>query len=119
MGSRFELRIDHSGLNYLFEQPTLNARKTRWMEFLSEYDFDIKHIKGKENKVDDSLSRRIHIMHATTISMHQSDLKIIILNVAATNQHYLQVKEILQQENVQHKFKGYDIKEDGLLMKKK
>jgi hypothetical protein len=51
MGKRFELRTDHSGLKYLFEQPTLNARKTRWLEFLSEYDFDIKHIKGKENKV--------------------------------------------------------------------
>jgi hypothetical protein len=47
MGKRFELRIDQSGLKYLFEQPTLNARKTRWLKILSEYDFDIKHIKGK------------------------------------------------------------------------
>jgi hypothetical protein len=101
MGKRFELRTDHSGLKYLFEQPTLNARKTRWLEFLSEYDFDIKHIKGKENKVVDALSRRIHLMHATTISMHQSYLKSIILDVVVTDQHYLQVKEILHQENVQ------------------
>jgi hypothetical protein len=47
MGKRFELRIDHIGLEYLFEHPTWNARQTRWMEFLSEYEFDIKHIKGK------------------------------------------------------------------------
>jgi hypothetical protein len=47
MWKRFELRIDHNGLKYLFDQPTLNARKSRWIEFLSEYDFDIKHIKGK------------------------------------------------------------------------
>jgi hypothetical protein len=70
MGKRFELRIDHSGLKYLFEQPTLNVKQTRWLEFLSEYDFDIKHIKGKENKVVDALIRRIHLMHATVISMH-------------------------------------------------
>jgi hypothetical protein len=70
MGKKFELRTDHIGLKYLFEQPTLNARKTRWMEFLSEYVFDIKHIKGKENKVVDALSRRVHLMHATVISMH-------------------------------------------------
>ena len=48
MGKRFEFRNYHSGMKYIFEQPTLNARKTRWMEFLSEYDFDIKHIKGKK-----------------------------------------------------------------------
>jgi hypothetical protein len=46
MGKIFELRIDHNDLKYLFEQPTLNARKIRWLEFLSEYDFDINHIKG-------------------------------------------------------------------------
>jgi hypothetical protein len=55
MGKKFELRTDHGGLKYLFEQPTLNAKQTRWLEFLSEYDFDIKHIKGKENKVVDAL----------------------------------------------------------------
>jgi hypothetical protein len=60
MGKRFELRTDHNGLKYLFDQPTLNARQSRWLEFISEYDFDINHIKGKENKVDDALSIRVH-----------------------------------------------------------
>jgi hypothetical protein len=92
MGKRFELRTDHSGLKYIFEQPTFNSRKMRWMEFLSEYDFDIKHIKGKENKVVDALTRRVHLMHATSISMHQLDLKIKILDVVVTDKHYLQEK---------------------------
>ena len=47
MGRRFELRTYHSSLKYLFDQPTLNARKSRWLEFLCEFDFEIKHIKGK------------------------------------------------------------------------
>ena len=51
MGKNFELRTDHDGLKYLFEQPNLNEIQRRWMELLCEYDFDIKHIKGKENKV--------------------------------------------------------------------
>jgi hypothetical protein len=55
----------------LFGQPTLNAKKSRWLEFLSEYDFDIKHIKGKENKVEDALNIRVHNMHAIAISMYQ------------------------------------------------
>jgi hypothetical protein len=57
-------------------------------------------------------------MHATIVSMHQSYLRSIILDVAITDQHYLQVKEKLQHENVQHKIKEYEIKEDGLLMHK-
>jgi hypothetical protein len=69
MGKIFELRTYHSGLKYLFGHPTLNSIQVRWFEFLSEYDFDVKHIKGKENKVVDALSRRMHEMHATTISM--------------------------------------------------
>jgi hypothetical protein len=70
MGKRFELRTYHIGLKYLFEKTTLNARQTRWLEFLSEYDLDINHIKGKENKLVDALSRRVHIMHDTIVSMH-------------------------------------------------
>jgi hypothetical protein len=85
MGKRFELRTDHIVLKYLFEKPNLNARKIRWLEFLSEYDLDIKHIKGKKNKVVDALSRRVHLMHSTTVSMHQSNLKSRILDDLVTD----------------------------------
>jgi hypothetical protein len=47
MGRIFNLIMDHCGLNHSFEHPTLNSKQTRWLEFLSEYDFEIKHIKGK------------------------------------------------------------------------
>jgi hypothetical protein len=89
MGKRFELRIDHIGLKYIFEQPTLNSRQTRWLEFLSEYGLNIKHIKGKENKFVDALSRRVHLMHATIVSMHQSYLRRKFLDDFVTYQHYL------------------------------
>jgi hypothetical protein len=75
MGRRFKLRTNHNGMKYLFDYPTLNARQSRWMEFLYEYDLDIKHIKGKENKVVDALSRIVHELHATAISMYQTDIK--------------------------------------------
>jgi hypothetical protein len=57
-------------------------------------------------------------MHATTISMHQSNLKSIILDVVSTDDHYLHVKESLQQANIQKKIKEYEMKEDELLMHK-
>jgi hypothetical protein len=70
MGKIFELRTYHSGLKYIFEKPTLNATQTRWLEFLSEYDFDINHIKGKENKVVDVLNKIVHFMHSISITKH-------------------------------------------------
>jgi hypothetical protein len=45
-------------------------------------------------------------------------LKSIILYGLVTDQHYLKVKENLQQGNVHQKIKEYEIKEDGLLMHK-
>jgi hypothetical protein len=47
MGKKFELRTDHCDLKHFFGQPTLNVSQTKWLEFMSEYDFKIKHIKGK------------------------------------------------------------------------
>jgi len=76
----------------LFEKPPLNARQNGWLEFLSEYDFDIKHKNGKENKVADALSRRVHKMNAIAISMYMKKSKDIILEVVTTHQHYVQVK---------------------------
>jgi hypothetical protein len=85
MGRRFELRIDHKSMKYLFDYPTLNARQSASLEFLCEYNFDIKHIKGKENKVFDALNRRVHKLHATTIIMYQTNIKGRILE--ATNEN--------------------------------
>jgi len=47
LGRIFELRMDHMNLKYLFDQPNLNARLARWLEFSSEFDLEIKHVKGK------------------------------------------------------------------------
>ena len=87
MGKIFELRTNHCGLKYFFGQLSLNARKSRWLDFLSEYDFDINYIREKEKNVSISLSKRVHEMHAATISMHQKNLCEFFLEVAKS---YLQ-----------------------------
>ena len=74
-GKKIELRTDHCGLKYLFDQPTMNARQAIWLEFLCEFDFEIKHIKRKENKVDDALSRKVQEMHVESLSICQSELR--------------------------------------------
>ena len=55
----------------VLDHPTLNVRKARWLEFLCEFDFEIKHIKGKENKLADALSRKVQEMHVAYLSSFQ------------------------------------------------
>jgi hypothetical protein len=88
-------------MKHFFGQPTLNARQIRWLEFMSEYDFEIKHIKGKKNQTIDALIRRAHEMHILAISMFNTNLRDKILEVANSNQQYLKIKKARQQENLQ------------------
>jgi hypothetical protein len=62
LGRIFLLITYHSGLRYLFDQPKLNDRQATWMDVLNEFDFQIKHIKGEENRVVDSLSRSMKVV---------------------------------------------------------
>ena len=66
---------DNKGLKYLLDQPNLNARQARWLAFLSEYDFEIQHIKGKENKIVDALSRNARLNFAVVINTYTTDLE--------------------------------------------
>jgi hypothetical protein len=75
LGRIFVLMKDHSGLRYLFDQPKLNARQARWMDLLSKFDFEIKHIKGKENRAGDTLRRSMKVIHLAAIRTYESDAK--------------------------------------------
>jgi hypothetical protein len=45
------------------------------MDLLSEFDFEIKNIKGKENRVVDALSRSMKVIHLAAISTYELDIK--------------------------------------------
>ena len=83
------------------------------MELLCEYNFDIKCIKGKENKVAGALSRKMHVMHVA-ISTNTSYLKDRIKETNRTYEFFQHVKASLQQHGTSHKFEHYKL-EDGTL----
>ena len=56
VGKKFLLLTQNVGLKYWFDQKAIKARQEKWLAFWSEYDFEIKNIKGKENIVANSLS---------------------------------------------------------------
>ena len=82
---------------------------------LCEFDFEIKHIKGKENKVADALNRQVQEMHVASISICQTDLRQHIANRVAKDETYAQVKDKLQQQSLEKKYEGYKLEEYGIL----
>ena len=48
-GVHFEVHTDHNTLRHITTQPSLSQRQAKWVDFLSEFNFDIKYMKGKEN----------------------------------------------------------------------
>ena len=70
---------DHNGLRYLFDQPIMNARQARWLAMLSVFDFKIRYIKGKENRVADSLNLRVKVNCIAAMSSNGTYLQEKIL----------------------------------------
>ncbi|XP_028230499.1 uncharacterized protein LOC114410768 [Glycine soja] len=54
----FVIHSDHESLKYLKGQGKLNKRHAKWVKFLEQFPYVIKHKKGKGNVVADVLSRR-------------------------------------------------------------
>ena len=57
LGYRIHVVTDHKALEFFLTQRKLSNRQARWMEYLSRFDFDIRYVKGINNKVADALSR--------------------------------------------------------------
>ncbi|GJT02897.1 putative reverse transcriptase domain-containing protein [Tanacetum coccineum] len=49
---------DHKSLQHILDQKELNMRQRRWLEWLSDYDWEIRYHLGKANVVADALSRK-------------------------------------------------------------
>ena len=58
----FVIHSDHESLKYLKGQGKLNKRHAKWVEFLEQFLYVIKHKRGKSNMVADALSRRYALL---------------------------------------------------------
>ena len=59
IGRNFVLISDNNRLRYLFDQLNMIAKQARWLVSINEFYFEIRYIKGKENKVVDDLIKRV------------------------------------------------------------
>ncbi|GJS34687.1 putative reverse transcriptase domain-containing protein [Tanacetum coccineum] len=55
-GTKYVVFTDHKSLQHILDQKELNMRQRRWLELLSDYDFEIQYHLGKANVVVDALS---------------------------------------------------------------
>ena len=58
LGRKFLLRTDHGSLRWLFSFKDPQGQLARWLEALSQYDFEILHRPGLKHQNADSLSRK-------------------------------------------------------------
>jgi hypothetical protein len=58
----FVLYSDNHGLQFVTQQEKLNQKNVKWVEFMHNFSFVIKHISGTANKVVDALSRKCFLM---------------------------------------------------------
>ena len=105
---------NNKGLKYLLDQPNLNAEQARWINFLKEYDFEIQHIKGKENKVVDALSRNEKLNFTAAISTY----KIYLEEGIGQDENYWKLQARVRENLIESLSTGYSLNEKGLLVYK-
>ena len=55
----FVLYSDNHALQFITRQEKLNQKHAKWVEFMQNFTFVIKHISGTANKVVDALSKNV------------------------------------------------------------
>jgi hypothetical protein len=88
------------------------------MALLYEFDFEIKHIKGKENRVVDALSRTMKVIYLEVVSTYKMDVKERVKSAQETDAFFKTVKSYLEKEPTGMKYEGYQLLNDGLLIYK-
>jgi hypothetical protein len=66
------------------------------MDLLSEFDFEIKHIKGKENRVVDALSRSMKVIHLAAVRTSEPNIKERVKSAQETDAFFKTMKSYLE-----------------------
>ncbi|GKB44852.1 putative reverse transcriptase domain-containing protein [Tanacetum coccineum] len=65
---------------HILDQKELNMRQRRWLELLSDYDYEIRYHPGKANVVADALSHKERIKPLQELDARYDDLRALIMH---------------------------------------
>ena len=88
----FVVETDHRNLIYLDKMSATNSKLMRWRLHLSQFDFEIRHISGVDNRVADALSRLPSTKECLEI-FHVDVSQSITQRLQASQEKYLQEEE--------------------------
>lgn len=71
---RFLLQCDNSAVTFLMRQPQLSPQQARWQQTLSEYNYEMRHVPGRDNIAADALSRRPDLQVTAVSLLSTTDL---------------------------------------------
>ena len=118
---KFEIWTDHKNLEYFMKAQKLNWRQARWILYLSQFDFTLKHVAGTKMGKADELSRRsdwkvgvdqdnenqifikdnwIHSMYEVVVEGPEVDLLEKIKKTRSKNEEIVRVVEEMKKAGV-------------------
>ena len=98
LGSPIKIETDHCSLKYFQTQPNLSQRQARWSEFMSQFDYQIIYLPGKQNIVADALSRRRDWNEQGEDNEHQKHLASI--NSSVNNDILQRIRDAYSSDEV-------------------
>jgi hypothetical protein len=58
-GRPFLVYTDNIACRWFLNHPSVSPKLARWLDFFSQFDFELHHVKGVQNIVADALSRHM------------------------------------------------------------
>jgi hypothetical protein len=111
----FVLYSDSHALQFVTQQENLNQRHVKWVEYMQNFTFVIKHISGTANKVVDALSRKCLLLHEFKVkTLGFDDLRDMYLDDPEFKEAYEETENPFLRDRIQ--WDEYMIRE-GLLFK--
>nr|GEX55989.1 hypothetical protein [Tanacetum cinerariifolium] len=81
LSSEFVLFSDHEALKFINRQHKLKPRHAKWVEFIQDFLFVIRHKVGSDNQVTDALSRRHSLITTMQIQVQGARLCIALCSL--------------------------------------